>query len=163
MNWTGKQGQLQLENARNETTQKHEVYKDNENLRDRNRDLEKELDMYKNRVKKLGGLLNKNYTDNWGELTTSFLIGKVGVNSQASPSKTGGFSPMRKVDTFQVDSPTRNKNIFVNIESPTAKIWQRAKDMEMESPGARRLNKLNADTFNLGFFIFTFFFILRIF
>ena len=56
MNWTGLEGSQVLEDHKKETNDKHEVYKDNQTLRDTNRALEKELDMYKNRCEKLAGL-----------------------------------------------------------------------------------------------------------
>jgi hypothetical protein len=101
MNWTGTDS---LEDHRKETNDKEAVYKDNQQLRDTNRALEKELDFYKNRSEKLGGLLNKNYSANWGQLTSNFLSGKVDGGSPTSPSKVkvGAFSPMRKVDTFKI-------------------------------------------------------------
>jgi hypothetical protein len=113
MNWTGRDS---LEDHRRETNDKEEVYKDNQQLRDTNRALEKELDLYKNRCDKLAGLLNKNYSSNWGQLTSNFLSGKVdGGSPVVSPgkAKVGAFSPMRKVDTFKIggESPGWSKQM----------------------------------------------------
>lgn len=112
MNWTGADS---LEDHRKETNDKEAVYKDNQQLRDTNRALEKELDLYKNRSEKLGGLLNKNYSSNWGQLTSNFLSGKVDGGSPSSPSKVkvGAFSPMRKIDTFKIggESPGWSKQM----------------------------------------------------
>ena len=122
-------GERHLNEQKKEVLERHSIYSEQVNLVRKNRELEKELATYKHRCKKLAGILNNNYSSNWSNMTGSFIMNL--TKSLDSTAKIPG-----------LDSPLK-KNNYVDIESPTAKIW---KDNSSEpcSPAKRRLkNKRN--------------------
>lgn len=124
-------GENLLDEHKQDTLDKHSIYDDHEKLVRKNRELERDLEMFKHRCKKLAGILNKNYTENWSNITGSFMLNL--TKKLDSPSRIPG-----------LDSPIK-KNQYVDIESPTAKLWKRDGNTELCSPAKSRLMKNRND------------------